>query len=343
MAMVPRPRERGQRDAWSRRSRTPAASRSGGRRHRRCGRREPSGLRAARPDERGGDQQRRHEKAQLADGERRRMQDVIDQPARRRGARAGIGEGQEIVAHEPDEMRRHHDERDDAARSMGPAWPAPCAHRGRTAGTARAAAPARRRNTSPTAPARRARPSSSQWIMRPRRKAGMKGVAGERPERQLDDVVIELGGGVMEVVQAIEDQDGDQRADRADQRTRGQPDQRERGDHRELRQRVIGGVEPDQPVQQLDQPPRQRRQLVVAELPFAAIGQRLDQIERQIGIEQRRQRGPDQTNAARGTRRRPPADGARWSRSVPASMRQRPGPARFRFQGLEVEVGDGAL
>ena len=101
----------------------------------------------------------------------------------------------------------------------------------------------------------------------------MEGVAGERPQRQLDHVVIELGGGVMEVVQAIDDEHGDQRADGADQRTRGQPDRRKGADHRELRQRVVGGVVAHEPVHELDQPPGQRRQLVIAELPFAAVGQ----------------------------------------------------------------------
>src|SRR5665811_258176 len=33
--------------------------------------------------------------------------------------------------------------------------------------------------------------------------------------------------------------------------------------------------------------------LVIAELPFAPVNQCLDQVERQIGVEQRRQRGPD--------------------------------------------------
>ena len=122
---------------------------------------------------------------------------------------------------------------------------------------------------------------------------GMEGVAGERPQRQLDHVVIELGGGEMEVVHAVENEDGDERADGAHQRASGQPNHRKGRHHRDLRQRVVGGVDPDHPVDEFHQPPRQRRQLVVTELPFAAIGQRLDEIERQIGIEQRRQRGPD--------------------------------------------------
>ena len=35
-----------------------------------------------------------------------------DQPARRQNAVPGIGEGQEIVLHQPDQMRRHCDQRD---------------------------------------------------------------------------------------------------------------------------------------------------------------------------------------------------------------------------------------
>ena len=64
-----------------------------------------------------------------------------------------------------------------------------------------------------------AKPSSSQCIMRPRRSAA-EGIAGQRPERQLNHVVIELGGGVVEVVQPVEDQHRDQRAGSADQRPR---------------------------------------------------------------------------------------------------------------------------
>ena len=123
---------------------------------------------------------------------------------------------------------------------------------------------------------------------------GMEGVAGERPERQLDHVVIELGGGVVEVMQAVENEDGNQRANGADERTRGQPHHREGPDHRDLRQRVICGVHAHQLVNQLDQPPWQWRQLVITKLPFAPIGKRFDEVERQVGIEQRRQRRPHQ-------------------------------------------------
>ena len=74
--------------------------------------------------------------------------------------------------------------------------------------------------------------------------------------------------------------------DRADQRPRRCPDQREGDDDHDLGQGVIGDVGAEQPVHDFDQPPRQRRQLVGAEHPFAAVGERLDQIERQIGVKQ---------------------------------------------------------
>ncbi len=109
---------------------------------------------------------------------------------------------------------------------------------------------------------------------------GVEGVAGERPQRQLNDIVIEFGGGEMEIMQAVENEHGDQRADGADQLASRQPNRDKGQRHRDLRQRVVGGIDADRAVDDLDQPPRQRRQLVIAELPLAAIGQRLDQVER---------------------------------------------------------------
>ena len=105
--------------------------------------------------------------------------------------------------------------------------------------------------------------------------------------------MIELGGCVVEVVQAVDNQHGGERAERAGERSRRQVHDGKTRHHRDLRQQIIGEVVPDQLVGDLHQPPGQRRQLVVAELPFAAVDQRLDQVERQIGVEQSRQRGPD--------------------------------------------------
>jgi hypothetical protein len=145
----------------------------------------------------------------------------------------------------------------------------------------------------------------------------VEGVAGQRPERQLDDVVIELHRGVLEVMHAVDDQHGHQCAGRSNERPCRRPHRDEGYDHRRLRQRVISGVDAERPVHDLDQPPRQRRQLVIAELPFAAVGESLDQVERQIGVEERRQRGPDhEMQGEEGGERRPrrlldPVDEAR--------------------------------
>ena len=54
--------------------------------------------------------------------------------------------------------------------------------------------------------------------------------------------MIELGRGEVEVVQAVEDQERDQRAGGADQRPRHRPDRGEGRDHRDLGQRVIEQV-----------------------------------------------------------------------------------------------------
>ena len=80
---------------------------------------------------------------------------------------------------------------------------------------------------------------------------------------------------------------------RAGDRPRGQENERQRRHHGHLRQQIVSEVVAGEPVDNFDQPPGQRRQLVVTELPFAAICQRLDQIERQIGVEQGRQDRPD--------------------------------------------------
>ena len=216
---------------------------------------------------------------------------MIEQAARRRRARARIGKGKKIVAHEPQQVRRHHHERH-RQRNPG-AGSLQC-----LAGIAVEQQEQRQRRRQHDheilRPQRRADGEAEQHPMRHAAvpQGRMEGVAGERPQRQLDHVVIELGGREVEVVQAVENEDCDQRANGADQRTRGQPDHREGADHRDLRQRVIRSVQIHDLVNQLDQPPRQRRQLVIAKLPFAPVGERLDEVERQVGIEQCRQRRP---------------------------------------------------
>ena len=110
---------------------------------------------SARQEQRNGDEQRRQQEVQLAHGELQRMPQVVEQPARQHRAVFGIGERQEVVAHQPDEMRRHDHQRD-GDRHIGPGRrPGPCARRGRRAGTPASAAPAPGRNTSPTARGRR--------------------------------------------------------------------------------------------------------------------------------------------------------------------------------------------
>ena len=78
-----------------------------------------------------------------------------------------------------------------------------------------------------------------------------------------------------------------------DNGTSSEPDQRKGADDRYLSESVVGDVVPSEPVDDLDQPPRQRRQLVVSELPLPAIGEGLDQIERQVRIKQCWQDRPD--------------------------------------------------
>ena len=46
----------------------------------------------------------------------------------------------------------------------------------------------------------------------------VQGVAGQRPERQLDDIMVKFGGGVAEIMQAIDNQHRDQGAERPGQR-----------------------------------------------------------------------------------------------------------------------------
>ena len=60
-----------------------------------------------------------------------RMPEVVDQSARRQSAMLGIGERQEIVLHQPDEMRRHRHERDRGRHIRARASPGLCARRGR--------------------------------------------------------------------------------------------------------------------------------------------------------------------------------------------------------------------
>ena len=221
-----------------------------------------------------------------------------------RGAVLGIGQRQKIGLEQPDDVGRGNDKRDDEREP----WPGRCQSAARVAIENEKQRVGRRQHDDEIFRPQRAAEGEAE--QQPVAEAaalerGMESVAGQRPERQLDHVVIELHRRVLEVMHAVDDQHGKERAGRADQRPRRRPHRDEGDDHRHLRQRVIGGVGAERPVHDLDQPPRQRRQLVVAELPFAAVGQRLDQVERQVGVEQRRQRGPDHEmqSEERGERR----------------------------------------
>ena len=54
----------------------------------------------------------------------------------------------------------------------------------------------------------------------------MKGVTGQRPERQLNDIVIKFHRRVLEIMQPVDNQDADQGADRADEPPRQGENQR---------------------------------------------------------------------------------------------------------------------
>ena len=220
------------------------------------------------------------------------------------GAVLGIGQRQEIGLEQPDDMGRGDDKRDDQREP----WPGRCQSAARVAVEQQEQRVGRRQDDDEIFRPQRAAEGKAE--QEPMAEAAalerrVESVAGQRPERQLDDVVIELHRRVLEVMHAVDDQHGNERAGRSDQRPCRRPHRDEGDDHRRLRQRVIGGVGAERPVHDLNQPPRQRRQLVVAELPLAAIGQRFDQVERQVGVEQGRQRGPDREmqSEERGERR----------------------------------------
>ena len=224
------------------------------------------------------------------------------------------------------------DERD-RDRDPGPGRrQAPCGRRGRAAGTARAAPPARRRNISPTAHSPIADPEQDP-VSDPAAAGApaMERVAGERPERQLDDVVIELGGGEMEVVQAVDDQHRDQRAARADQRQRGRPDQREGRDHRDLRQRRSRRRRRRTPGRR----PRPATTAAAAACRSRAAirGRRsAPRSGRAAGWGRARRAAPSRPrDGERETPQRPPAGGGRSRRSIRTSMQH----ARWlRFAGV---------
>src|SRR5499427_7296375 len=235
------------------------------------------------------------------------MDQMVEQAAHRRGARLGIFERKEIVLDQPDQMRQRHHQRD-RDRHIGP-WRAK--RRARVAVEQQKQRERGRQHHDEILrpqrqPARE--PEQAPVAQPPAAQRAMEGKAGERPERELDHVVIELGRGEIEIVQAVDDQHGGERTGGADEPPRQNPHQRKGGEHRDLGNQVVDRVDPDQPIRDLDQPPGKRRQLVVAELPFPAIGQRLDQVERQVGVKRAWQRGPQhgmQQRKGRKARARP--------------------------------------
>ena len=64
---------------------------------------------------------------------------------------------------------------------------------------------------------------------------GMEAVTGQRPERQLNDVVIEFYGRVLEIMHAVDDEHRDQRSCCPDHPARRHKDQREGDDDDGLR------------------------------------------------------------------------------------------------------------
>ena len=196
-----------------------------------------------RPRERRGDQQRRQQKTELAGREDHRMQ---------RHDRASRATAQRARSHRQREENRCCTSQSRCG-AITTSATASAIHGPGVASALRASRSNSRNNASGAAStttkyfahsAKPMRETEQHPVQHAAAAQGrMEGVAGERPERQLDHVVIELGGGEVEVMQAVENEDATSAPTRADQRTRGQPDQREGADHRDLRQRVIGGVD----------------------------------------------------------------------------------------------------
>ena len=116
--------------------------------------------------------------------------------------------------------------------------------------------------------------------------------SGQRPERQLHLVVREFHHRDIVVVDRFERRDRDQRLELAGHVARQQPDRIE-ADHRRQRPEHIDRVDlSGEAIGEVGDPPRQRRVLPVAELPFLAEREAFDQIELQVGGDQRRHQRP---------------------------------------------------
>src|SRR5262249_47043950 len=122
--------------------------------------------------------------------------------------------------------------------------------------------------------------------------AGVKGIARQRPERQLNHIVIEFWRGEAEIVQTVDDQNCQQRARRADDPSCTGKNRGKGREYGELSSEIIGNVGANGAIKDLDSPPGEGWELVVAELPFAAVGECFDEIERKVRVERRRQDRP---------------------------------------------------
>ncbi len=86
---------------------------------------------STRKKQRQSNQQRWNEEKRLADAELKWMPEVVNQAARGQRAVLGVGERQEIVLHQPDDMWRHCNERRTQPRCKDLALPELCVPRGR--------------------------------------------------------------------------------------------------------------------------------------------------------------------------------------------------------------------
>ncbi len=117
--------------------------------------------------------------------------------------------------------------------------------------------------------------------------------AGKRPERQLHLVVRELDRRKVEEVKALEREHGDQGGEWIDDLARQPPHEIHRQHRRERAEQIDRVDIAGEPVGGVGQPPRQRRMLPVAELPFLAERKILDQVELEVGTDQDRHQRPD--------------------------------------------------
>ncbi len=126
------------------------------------------------------------------------------------------------------------------------------------------------------------------------RDGAMQEQRGQRPQRQLQHVVIELHRGEVEEMQALEHDHREQRGlRRGDPAT--EPPYRVECDHAGERAEQIDDANvAGRPIGQILDPPGQRRMLPISELPFLAERQPLRQVELEVAAHQDGQRGPHQ-------------------------------------------------